>query len=366
MTADAVGGVWTYALDLAAGLARQGVKVTIATMGPPPSADQLRQIAGLHNVELVAGRFKLEWMDDPWADVDDAADWLLRLEERTAPDIVHLNGFAHGALPFRAPKVVVGHSCVLSWWSAVNARPAPARYNEYRDRVTRGLNGADIVAAPTSAMLCSLKGHYGPLDRTAVVANGRDAAFFRSGPRRRSVISAGRVWDKAKNVAAVAEAASSIDAPVAIAGDPHHPNGGEAPAFPNVTMLGKLSNAELAKQLSSAKVFVLPAKYEPFGLTPLEAALSGCALVLGDIPSLREVWGDAALFVPPSDPAAIARAVGHLLDNDGELDAMAERARRRALFYSVERMAAGYRDIYRQLCFGATALPMRREAAVCA
>ncbi len=32
----------------------------------------------------------------------------------------------------------------------------------------------------------------------------------------------------------------------------------------------------------------LPARYEPFGLSVLEAALSGCALVLGDIPSLRE------------------------------------------------------------------------------
>ena len=64
-------------------------------------------------------------------------------------------------------------------------------------------------------------------------------------------------------------------------------------------MLGRLSAGELADWYARAAIYALPARYEPFGLSALEAALSGCALVLGDIPSLREIWGDAALFVPP-------------------------------------------------------------------
>ena len=46
MTADCVGGVWTYALDLADALAPHGVEVQLATMGRLPDAEQRRQ-AGL-------------------------------------------------------------------------------------------------------------------------------------------------------------------------------------------------------------------------------------------------------------------------------------------------------------------------------
>ncbi len=69
----------------------------------------------------------------------------------------------------------------------------------------------------------------------------------------------------------------------------------------------------MAGWLGRASIFALPARYEPFGLLPLEAALSGCALVLGDIPSLREVWGDAAWFVPPDDRDALTAAIGSLI-----------------------------------------------------
>src|SRR4051794_34605905 len=114
MTADTVGGVWTYVLDLARAAA--DVDFVIATMGARATDAQQRQAAALPNVRLVTSAWKLEWMDDPWDDVDDAGTWLLDLEVREAPDVVHLNGYAHGALPFAAPKLVVAHSCVLSWW----------------------------------------------------------------------------------------------------------------------------------------------------------------------------------------------------------------------------------------------------------
>ena len=46
MTADAVGGVWTYALDLAVGLAPRGVEVVLAVLGPAPSPRQRAAAAG--------------------------------------------------------------------------------------------------------------------------------------------------------------------------------------------------------------------------------------------------------------------------------------------------------------------------------
>src|SRR3954468_19013092 len=119
MTTDTVGGVWTYAIDLAKSLQRAGVEIDLATMGAKLSPQQWRDANALPNVTIHESEFKLEWMDDPWRDVAAAGKWLLVLEEQFRPDLIHLNGYAHGALPFAAPSVVVAHSCVCSWWRAV-------------------------------------------------------------------------------------------------------------------------------------------------------------------------------------------------------------------------------------------------------
>src|SRR5256885_13784914 len=97
MSADTVGGVWTYALELARALASHDVMVTLATMGAPLTAAQSREAAELSNLEIEQSNFKLEWMQNPWEDVWKAGDWLLEIEERVQPDLIHLNGFAHGA-----------------------------------------------------------------------------------------------------------------------------------------------------------------------------------------------------------------------------------------------------------------------------
>jgi glycosyltransferase involved in cell wall biosynthesis len=345
MTADTVGGVWTYALELARALGDRGVRVELATMGAPLDAAQGEAVGRLANVHLHASSYKLEWMDEPWEDVHRAGEWLLRLERELRPDVVHLNGYVHAALPWRAPAVVVGHSCVLSWWRAVKGESAPAVWARYQREVARGLQAANMVVAPSRAMLDALQAYYGPLRRTAVVYNGRDARAFPPAAKERFAFSAGRLWDEAKNVRALADAAPRLSWPVYVAGEERHPSGERVPVG-GVHALGRLAAPELAGWLARASVYALPARYEPFGLSALEAALAGCALVLGDIPSLREVWGDAAVFVPPDDARALARALGALIDDDRRREALAARARRRALRYTRRRMAAGYLAAY--------------------
>src|SRR5438477_12810194 len=118
MTADTIGGVWTYALELTRALAASDVRVTLATMGAALTRDQRCEARRLATLDVVESTYRLEWMPEPWGDVAAAGEWLLRLEADVAPDVVHLNGYAHGGLPWRAPRVVVGHSCVCSWWHA--------------------------------------------------------------------------------------------------------------------------------------------------------------------------------------------------------------------------------------------------------
>jgi len=345
MTADTVGGVWTYALELARALGDHGVRVELATMGAPLDAAQREAVCRLANVRVHESGYRLEWMDEPWDDVRRAGEWLLHLERELRPDVVHLNGYVHAALPWCAATVVVGHSCVLSWWEAVKGERAPPAWARYRREVARGLAAANVVVAPSRAMLDALQAHYGPLPRVAVVYNGRDARAFPPAAKERFVFSAGRLWDEAKNVRALADVAPRLPWPVYVAGEERHPSGERAPVG-GARALGRLAAPELAGWLGRAAVYALPARYEPFGLSALEAALAGCALVLGDIPSLREVWGDAAVFVPPDSPGDLTRALRELIDDDRRRELFAARARRRARRYTRRRMAAGYLSAY--------------------
>ena len=338
MTADAVGGVWTYALDLARALEHRGTRVVLAVMGPKPTAAQLEEALG---IEIRHGDYKLEWMEQPWNDVDLAAGWLLSLERELAPDIIHLNGYTHAAIAWHAPKLVVAHSCVLSWWEAVHHAPAPPDWTEYRSRVSAGVQSADFIVAPSHAMLAAIEKYYGPLQSAAVIPNGRSVATYDPAMKDPFILTAGRLWDQAKNVATLDRAAACLDWPVYAAGE-------GSPAT-SIHPLGQLSSADLRDWFTRATIFALPARYEPFGLSILEAALSGCALVLGGIPSLRENWDDAALFVPPDDSDALASALRSLIQSEETRRRLQAAARDRAQQFTVDRMADAYMTRYAAL-----------------
>jgi glycogen synthase len=341
MTADTVGGVWTYAMELAR--AASDIEFVIAAMGRMPSDAQRATAAALPNVTLAASDWKLEWMDDPWADLLRAGTWLLDLETDHAPDFIHLNGYVHGVLPFTRPALIVAHSCVLSWWSSVKDESLPRSWNRYHDAVERGLSSVDLLVAPSAWMLGALHEHYRFPTPSKLIHNGRSP--ITSAPQRherRSIFAADRLWDEAKNLTAVVEAAPQLDWPVRIAGD------GGASAE-NVAHLGILDEDAMADAYADAGIYLFPALYEPFGLSVLEAALSGCALVLGDIPSLREIWGDAATYVPPRDVAAIVNTVNTLIADEHRRRSLSAASIGRARQFTAGRMAAQYRQVYETL-----------------
>jgi glycogen synthase len=230
----------------------------------------------------------------------------------------------------------------------VEGGEAPERWDEYRRRVGRGLQAADLVVAPTRAMLGQTERHYGPLRATRVIPNGRAPERFPPLVKERFVIAAGRLWDRAKNLSALAAAAPALAWPVLLAGEGQHPEGG-APGLAQVELLGHLPSDELAALLGRAPIYALPAYYEPFGLSALEAALARCALVLGDIDSLRELWEGAAMFVAPGDPEALVKVLGELIDDPVRRERLGRAARRRALALTPQRMAAEYLRCYHEL-----------------
>lgn len=362
MTADTVGGVWTYAMELCGGLASSGVRVVLATMGAPLSAAQWAEVRALPGVVVEQSTFRLEWMPAPWLDVDQSGRWLRELARRHVPDVLHLNGYAHASLPFGVPVVVVAHSDVLTWWKAVHGTAAPSQWDRYRAAVRAGVRSADLVVAPTAAMLHELQQCYGGLPHTRVIANGRSRQAFAPASKAPMILAAGRLWDEGKNIAALCEAADGLPWPVCVAGHRRGPHGGER-GLHNVRVLGALDSAAMSGWMGRAAIFAHPARYEPFGLCALEAALSGCTLVLADIPTLREVWGDAAIYVRPDDTSALRSALVGLIAQPERRRQLARRAARRAARYSPEAMTAGYLDAYRSV---GVPLGGETEVAACA
>jgi glycogen synthase len=344
ITSDTVGGVWTYSMTLARALGKSGIQFHLATMGEPLTPSQRCEVEELDHVTLHESCFPLEWMEQPWEGVDRAGEWLRCLEAKTAPQLIHLNGFSHAAVSFRAPVLVVAHSCVCTWWAAVKEEPLPEEWQEYRARVERGLHRADHVVAPTAALLEAMEQQYDFATPRQVIWNATDGSDFRSGEKQPMVFSAGRMWDEAKNLGILAEAAARFDWPLYVAGA-----GSEGISIRGGAGLGRLDPQDLRGWLSRASIYTLPALYEPFGLSVLEAAHAGCALVLSDIPTLREVWADAALYCDPRDSGSVASAVQRLILDEGSREEMQSRASGRAKRFSLDRFGDAYLELYRSL-----------------
>ncbi len=104
--------------------------------------------------------------------------------------------------------------------------------------------------------------------------------------------------------------------------------------------LGYVTPGELASLYAAAELVALPSFYEGFGLPAIEALAAGAPLVASDLPVLREVAGDAALYAPPDRPEIWAERIAALLA-DGDLRAeLRRKGLERALRFDWSRAAA--------------------------
>jgi glycogen(starch) synthase len=349
MTVEPSEQPWAYTLELCRGLREAGVEVVLGVSGPRPDQRQLTAALCLGNVEVVLAPFRREGIEAEG--LDEPGDWLLDLEVARQCELVHLHGYEHGTLPFRGPKVIVGAACGLSWWRAVKGGEAPAAWDSYRRMVSAAVASADCVVAPSSWLLSMLEEHYGPLPAPAVIPPGRSASDFAPGEKEPVVLAVGSLTDESRNTASLARVAGRLPWPVKIAGASGllEPDEANDMHTDGAILLGRVGQSRMASLFGRAAIFTSMARFDPLGLHVHAAALSECALVLSDIPSTRELWGGAAVFVAPDDDEALETALCTLM-NQPELAALlAIRARQRAVCLSATRMVKRYLAIYRRL-----------------
>lgn len=352
MTTDTVGGVWTFTSELSQQLLQRGHAVHLVSFGRKPSADQVDSQQALQ--ERFPGLFTftnseipLEWMQNNETAFEQGQALLLDVLQQHPADLILSNQFCFGRLNTAIPRVVVAHSDVLGWARACkpSALEATPWLNRYTSLVQGGLLDAAAVVASTGWMGKSLLNSFFLPQNYLVIPNGVSVTpDTQTTERKLQAITAGRLWDEGKGLDMLKDL-TVAPMPLLVAGENTLDPAQTTEAWPeHLTNLGPLSSSDLHKYFRESAVYLCTSRYEPFGLAPLEAAFCGCALVLRDLPSLREVWADNALYF--TDNSSLTTTLQALAARPELLAEAQRRATQRAAQFTPERMAESYLQLF--------------------
>ena len=179
LTTDAVGGVWTYSLDLARELGRNGIETVLAVLGPPPG-DAARAAAldiaapRTGDDRAAAGLDGRDTGDGAGRRRAPGASW--RASKRCALVQLHTPALA-AARSFDVPVIAVHHSCLATWWRAVKGEEAemPEDFRWRSAMVARGIAAVSQLVAPTTAHAHAIAAAYALSSPPLVIRNGRAA-----------------------------------------------------------------------------------------------------------------------------------------------------------------------------------------------
>ena len=339
---------WTYALGLCASLQKDGVDFTLAVLGGPLTDPQRAQLRMLNNVRVCESSYRAEWQTDDAIEIARAGEWLLDMADRYDVDIVHLNEFAHAALPWRVRPLV----------TALRGDPP----EHILARASAGVRQAGALVATNRTALESVQSRCGRAPLAWVVPFGRSISTPVVRNKEQLIAASGSYDSSAHNLPALARVAPRLSWPVFMLTNAPTVTALNVPLV-NVHFLGQLSTNDRMAVLARAGIFVCAARAAGTELDVLEAAHAGCALVLGDVPELREEWDRHAMFVDPDDDESLHGAVTFLMrDIDARTD-LASRARRRAATFSPDRAAAAYLAIYIELALRSIGLRSASQAS---
>jgi glycogen(starch) synthase len=367
VTTDTLTGVWAFTRELVTGLVSSGATVTLVSFGEIPLPQQTAWMDNLHGLDYRPTAFRLEWMQEGEQDLEDCFRYVESVIRDVAPDVLHTSQFCLGSLPTSMPRVVVARKDLISWWRAVHGHdPRETRWLRwYRETVSAGLSNASAVVAPSNWMRAALQSCYEVRpSHDLVIYDGRNPIFFNPFVSKEdSVLSIGRLWDPGKQVGLLTQHKHPL--PVCIVGSDDPTYNPRTPIRADVKLAteqismaikGPQTESQLRVLYSRAAIYAATSRYEPFGVAALEAALSRCAILANDIPSHREIWGEAAIYFEANNADSLAESI-RVLCKDRELcrsygQAAYQRARER---FTARRMVDKYLELYRDL--------VRRKAA---
>lgn len=336
-TVDPHGAGWMHTVSLAGALLRRGHDVLVASFGPEPSAERM---AAVEDSGIRLTRVEIPGPTTDPTFIQTARAALEELVKEWSPSVVHIDRCSFGDLELEVPKILM------------IAADRTARISRGRGPARRGLLGADAVVSPTRALSEEISRRFEyrrpiSLIQPGIELGDKPVMLSPVKKSRSGFVCYGRTDEKADGFDVMMEALRrvKIEAPFKIAGE------GARPPLPGwIADLGWLDTDGRSSAFEKAEVAVLPARDDPFGLRSVEAGLAGCALILSDVPSHRELWNGAAVLVPVDDPAALADAIGLLATDSRRREECQRLCHARAVSgFSADRMVDEYLDVHRRI-----------------
>ncbi len=358
---DEPGGVQNQVLGLSQALARAGFRVSVIGPGTtrPPLADP-----GSVEVELVGPSLSIAVNGSraPIAPFPAAMRKTARALDRLAPDVVHVHepfvpGPSLAALYHRgrAAQGQDGHDrAVLGTFHRAGAS---ALYRLSAPFARRMLTHVAVLTAVSSEAGATLRAVTGTTRPVEVLFNGVALERFAAGADAErdedEIVFVGRLEER-KGLAVLLQAFALLRARfrLVVVGDgPDRAAmaklyAGEA----RISFLGRLNDEAVAEVLANAALVAVPSLFgESFGVVLLEAMAAGALVVASDLPGYRVAGGSDALYVPPGDAFALARAIESLLEQGAPVQALRAAGRRRAESFSFEALVGAYTPLYEHL-----------------
>ena len=116
-----------------------------------------------------------------------------------------------------------------------------------------------------------------------------------------------------------------------------------------IKFLGRVDDVELRNLYQNAMLFIYPSLYEGFGIPPLEAMSYNCPTIVSDIGSLKEVCGDASLYIDPNSAEDIAEKIEVLVNDAALRNTLIEKGKLNIKKYSWEKSATLIADTIKHL-----------------
>jgi len=305
-----------------------------------------------------------------------SAQELTALSRHAARERLDLFHATHYVLPIglRCPAVVTIHDVLHLRFPEQLRHPAAI---VYADRMLRrALDAAGVISVSRTTRDDLASAYQVSPSRIEVIANGVDPRYFESlssdrlaatlaglGVSRPYVLFVGnpkphknldtllagfRIWRAGRG---------SASPRLVLAGghkglDSLREKTRELGIAADVDILGYVPDESLSGLYQGAELLAFPSLHEGFGLPVLEAMASGTPVLAADSPAVREVAGDAARYVPASDPSAWARELAALTAGDAARQTLRESGRRRAGDFSWLTCAQQTLDVYRRVLRG--------------
>ena len=358
---DPIGGMQNHTASLTRALDSLGVAQDVVTTRPPgaPARQHLGSHATVHRLGLPVRPFRQLYSLPAAALVDRFSPRASLLHAHLGEDLAIVPIALAAARRHGLPWVLTIHAS--SAHTLVGGGPRGALLRHAGGRLERaGAARADAVIAltPRLARLMSASGldperiHVVPSG--VVPGDGRmplpDGAERDGRPR---VLFVGRLAEQ-KGVRYLLEAVARMqtrDIDVCLVGDgPEramlHDLVDRLGVGDRVSFLGFQPHDAVPALMGTADVLVLPSVYEELGSVLVEAMHAGLPIVASDTGGIADAVGDAAILVPPRDPAALAAALDALLADSERREQLSALARRRSTGFHWDQLAERVLGVY--------------------